>query len=107
MNDYFTDRETLSQFVDELIKKKALAVDNVEELNKIREESIKALDDEIGEAIFGNLTDEQCKELNHLLDHDETANYEEYFAKNNINVAKIIAETMQNFATKFLGGQNE
>ena len=106
MNDYLIDRETLAQFVDELIKKKALAVDNVEELNKIRKESIKALDDEIGEAIFGSLTEKQDEEFNQLLDHDETADYKDFFAKNNIDVEKIITDTMQNFATKFLGGQN-
>ena len=106
MDDYLVDRETLSKFVDELIKKKALAVDDVEGLNKIREDSIKALDDEISAALFGSLTEEQTAELSQLLDHDETADYTEFFSKNNINAEKIISDAMQSFATKFLGGQN-
>ena len=38
MDDYLVDRETLSQFVDELIKKKALNIDFYDEkqLNKLQ-----------------------------------------------------------------------
>ena len=107
MDDYLVDRETLSQFVDELIKKKALVVDNVEELNQIRENSIMALDDQISTAVFSSLTQAQIDELNILLDQDESADYEEFFTKYNINIHEIVKNAMQDFANNFLGGQNE
>ena len=106
MEDYLVDRETLSKFVDELIKKKALNVESVDELDKIREDNIRTLDDEISIAIFNSLTDEQNEELSQLLDQDETADYQAFFAKNNIDIEKIITDTMTNFATEFLGGQD-
>ena len=58
MDNLLIDRETLGRFVDELIKKKPLAVGNPEELNALREESIKALDDRIAMAIFGGLNED-------------------------------------------------
>ena len=70
MENTLIDREMLGQFIDELIKKKPLQVNSTEELNKMREDSIKTLDDKIGMAIFGKLTNEQNAELNQLLDDD-------------------------------------
>ena len=105
-NEYLIDRQTLGKFIDELIKKKPLAVENTEELNKLREESIKALDDKITKAIFGSLTKEQDEKLNQLLDHDEDADYQEFFSENNINIQEIVKNSMQEFADEFLGGQD-
>ena len=104
--EYLIDRQTLSKFIDELIKKKPLAVENADELNKVREDSIRALDEKITKAIFGSLTKEQDEKLNQLLDHDEDADYQEFFSKNNINVQEIVRNSMQEFADEFLGGQD-
>ena len=109
MDKYLIDRETLGKFVDELIKRKALPVDNPEELNTLREESIKSLDDKIGLAIFGNLTDEQNTEFNQLLDRTdaEESDYESFFDKIGLNVEQTITDTMNAFGEEFLaGGQN-
>ena len=108
MDNYLVDRGTLEQFVDELIKKKPLPVDNAEELNKLREDSIKALDDKIGVAIFGSLSDEQNEELRQILERDDGSSdeYEEFFKRAGIDIEKIISETGQKFAEEFLGGQN-
>ena len=107
-NNYFIDRETLSQFVDELIKKKPLPVNTPEELNKLREKAIQELDEEIGTAIFATLSDEQLKSLNELIDKgDDTEEvYEKYFAEAGTDFEKVTTDTMQKFATKFLGGEN-
>lgn len=107
MDNYFIDRETLSELVDGLIKKKPLAVDNTEELDKIREEAIASLDDKIVAALFGNLTEEQDTELNRLLDSDASEDeYQEFFDKIGLDMEKIITNTMEQFAQEFLGGQN-
>ena len=109
MDDYLIDRGTLGRFVDELIKQKPLAVNSTEELNAFREKCMKELDDQISDAIFDNLTDEQNKELNDILDRDDdtTEEYQDFFKRAGINLEKTIATAMQNYGAAFLGGQNE
>ena len=108
MDDYLIDRQTLSQFVDALIKKKALPVDNPEELNSVREDAIKSLDDKIGLAVFGGLTEEQNTEFNQMLDRNAAEDeYESFFNRIGLNVEETITNTMKTFAEDFLGGQNE
>jgi len=107
-DNYFIDRETLGKFIDELIKKKALDVDSTEELNQLREKSIKALDDKIGMAIFGSFTKEQNAEFNQLLDQGtkDPAVFDEFFKKHDIDEEKIMTDTAKAFAEEFLGGEN-
>ncbi len=109
MDNYLIDRETLGQFVDELIKKKALPVDDTAELEALREREMKTLDDKVIDAIFGNLNDEQAAEMNQLLDKNEESPevFENFFKNAGINLEQTITKTMQDFATHFLGGDNE
>lgn len=110
MDNTLIDRQILGQFVDELIKKQPLPVSNTDELNNLREESIKALDDKICDAVFGRLTPEQDEELNDILDLDEDSSeevFQNFFQNAGLNVEDIITNTMKEFATEFLGGQNE
>lgn len=108
MDNYLTDREALGQFIDELIKQKPLDVANTEELNNLREESIKALDKAIGVAVFSHFTEEQNTEFNQLLDRDAPEeDYEAFFARTGLDLERITTDTMQKFAQEFLeGGQN-
>ena len=107
-NNYFTDREALAKFIDELIKKKALSVNNAEELNELREKSIQELDDEIGAAIFATLSDEQLDKLNELIDKGEDTEevYDEFFTAAGTDFEKVTTDTMRKYAAKFLGGEN-
>ena len=43
MDNYLVDRETLGQFVDELMKQKPLSADSADELKTLRENTIAAL----------------------------------------------------------------
>ena len=108
MDNLLIDRETLGRFVDELIKKKPLVVNNPEELNNFREKSIKELDDRIALAIFGNLNDQQNAELNQLLDRPDTSEteFQQFFEKNNLNVEEAVTNTVRMFGREFLGGEN-
>lgn len=108
MDNYLIDRETLGKFVDELIKRKALPVNTPEELNTLREESIKSLDDKIGLAVFGSLTNEQNTEFNQLLDRGdvEESEFEDFFNRIGLDVEQKITDTMNAFGAEFLGGQN-
>ena len=109
MEDYLLDRETLEKFVDELIKKRPLPVDNAEELSNYREAQIKALDDHITKALFGSLNESQAAELEKLLD-DEQENpdaFQEFFHSQGIDVNKTITEAAESFGAQYLeGGQN-
>ena len=109
MDDYLVDRETLGEFIDELIKKKPLPVNTAEELTNYREEQIKALDDRIGRAIFGRLTEDQNREINDIFDRGDSNPevFEDFFNRAGIDVEKILSETMEAFGREFLGGQNE
>lgn len=108
MDNLLIDRETLGRFVDELIKKKPLAVNSPEELSALREESIKALDDRIAMAIFGNLNEQQNAELNQLLDRPGTSEtqFQQFFEQNGLNVEEAVTNTVRVFGREFLGGEN-
>lgn len=107
MNDYFIDYETLAKFIDKLIAEK-YPNQPMAELKTLRDDSIRRLDDKIGEEIFGTLTDEQNSNLDQLLD-DPSATpeaYQEFFKKSGISIEQKAANVMQNFAQEFLGGKN-
>ena len=108
MDNYLIDRETLGQFVDELMKQKPLPANTAEELTALREQTIKSLDDEIGVAIFGSLSKPQLEEFNQILDREEESPevFQDFFHNANIDLPKIIGDTMQAFSIKFLGGEN-
>ena len=91
MDNYLIDRGVLEEFVDELIKQKPLPAANAEELNALREESIRSLDDKIGDAIFDSLNSEQLAEFNQILDSDEDSSeiYQDFFEKAGIDLKSL------------------
>mgnify|MGYP003302728945 CR=1 FL=1 len=110
MEEYLLDRETLEKFIDELMKKRPLPVDNPEELSKYKEEQMKALDDCITKSIFNSLTESQASELDRLLDNEQedSETFQAFFHNNNIDLEKIITEAAESFGTQYLeGGDNE
>lgn len=109
MDDYLIDRQTLEQFVDELIKKRNLPVSTAEEIASFKEEQIKNLDDRITKELFSQIGSDQVSEFNRLLENSESSPevFEQFFKTANIDVEKSITNTMQNFALDFLGGKNE
>lgn len=108
MNDYLIDRETLSKFVDELIKNKTLPVATAEGLDDLRETAIKDLDNQIGTAIFSQFTEAQDEEYHQLLAREDATeqDFADFFAKIGLDVEQTITDTMQGFAKEFIGGQN-
>lgn len=109
MEDYLIDRETLGQFIDELMKKRTLPVDNAEELTNYREEQMHALDNRISQAIVGSLNQEQAETLDNLLDQEQENSdvFRDFFESQGINVEQIIASTAESFGKEFLeGGAN-
>lgn len=109
MDDYLIDRQVLSKFVDELIKRHPLPVNSEEELNTLRENAIRKLDDRIGKAIFSRLSKTQNEEISQLMDREDVDEsvFQEYFARAGVDLEKVIADTMQMFSVDFLGGKYE
>ena len=108
MDDYLIDRETLGKFVDGLIKKKALAVNNPEELNKLREDAIKSLDDRITNEVLGQLDDEQLSKINQMFDdNSKTENdFRQFFENAGINIENVMFDVLTEFGNEFLGGED-
>ena len=109
MDNYLLDRETLGKFVDELMKQKTLDVNSPEELDALREKSMQELDDKVSAAVFGRLDSEQLKQINVLLDQEETSSeeFQKFFEDNNVDIEKIMEETFLAYAKEFLGGKDE
>lgn len=109
MDGYLIDRQTLEQFIDELIKRKPLAVGSAEELNAFREDNIRQLDNEIAAAIFGRLSQEQLAEMEHAIDtgEDTPEFFQDKFAEYGIDLEKTIADAAEDFGKRFLGATNE
>lgn len=108
MEEYLIDREALEKFADELIKKKPLPVDEEGEIVAWREKTMKELDDRIGRAIFGSLSKEQLAEVSQMLDSEENSPevFEEFFKKANVDIEKIIEDTVRKYGEEILGGEN-
>ena len=109
MEDLLFDRETLGQFVDELMKKHPLPLRSAEELSSFREQQIKSLDDFITKAIFTSLNEEQDAEMQTLLDQetDDPDIFRDFFQKHNLDIEKMITDAISAYDMEFLkGGQN-
>lgn len=106
MENYLIERETLAEFVDSLIAKKPQPIEN---LDALREESIRKLDDRISQAIFGNLTKDQLDEIDAILDRDDADDqvFQDFFDRAGVNLKEVIAKAMQDFSKEFLGGEND
>ena len=109
MDNFLIDQEDLGEFIDELLKHKALPVNSAEELAREREALIKALYDKITIAIFSQFTDEQGEELKQLLarDEDDKETYQAFFDKIGLDLDATISNAMTDFAKEFLGGKDE
>ncbi|MDO4746977.1 MAG: hypothetical protein Q4A70_01360 [Candidatus Saccharibacteria bacterium] len=107
MDNYLLDYEMLGGFVDELMKAKPMPAQSAEELNVLREQNIKKLDDKVTTAVFGSLSDEQLLQMNELLDRDDSTpvTFASFFANAGIDMENIIAKAIQEFKTEFLGGE--
>ena len=109
MDNYLIDREALEQFIDGLMKQKPLPANTPEELNTLRENAIRELDDKISYAIFGGLSEDQLGQINQILD-DPTVTpetFQQFFASAGLDLQQIISKAMIAFGKEFLGGQNE
>ena len=108
MDSYLIDRETLGKFVDELLAKKYPGKSPAE-LESLREEGIQALDDKIGDTIFGALSDDQLEEVNALMDKEEDNPdvFRDFFTNAGVDLEAKTTEALQSYAESYLNGGEE
>lgn len=105
MDNYLIDRETLEQFVDNLMAEKFEGGEGSAEL---REQKIRELDDKIGAGIFEDLDEEQLDKVNELLDRGGSEEeFSRFFESEGIDLEEKIKNIMTDFKMEFLGGDNE
>ena len=107
MENYFADRETLGQFIDDLIATKYPG-HPTEIYSHLRDRSIRELDERIMDAIIGSLDDAAQGQLEALLDQGEqsAAVFQDFFKTNHINLEEIITATLGDFQDEFLRREN-
>ncbi len=107
-SEYLVDESVLGQFIDELIKRKPLAVSSVEELVDFRKKSMRELNNRFIETLFNRLSDAQREELSQILSSDTggAEPYQEFFVRNGINLEQLFTKATEQYAQEFLGGQH-
>lgn len=107
MENYLIGRETLGKFIDQLIAQKYVN-QFPDSLKELREENIKKLDDQVSEAIFSSLDDDQLDEISAMFDREENdpTAFQIFFKNAGIDLEQIITNTMTKFSQEFLGGEN-
>ncbi len=107
MENYLIERDALGKVVDDLIAEKFPDRPSPE-LETLREDSIKKLDDKIGRAIFGRLNKEQLAKINEMFDEDvdDPAAFDAFFKEAGVDLNKVISDTIIEFGQEFLGGEN-
>lgn len=106
MESYTIDSAVLEQIVDSLISEK---YPNSTPPAGLKKQAMRALDNQILRDILMALTKEQGQELNALLDQNDSSPeaFENFFKERNIDLEKILENTMVKFKQDFLeGGKN-
>lgn len=114
MDNYLVDRQVLGKFIDRLLSEKFSGRSEAE-LEGLREQKIKELDDRISLDITSSLSDDQLDALEMLLDAEEQSAdvFEDFFKRAGINLEEKMQESMNGFARDFMdsdmigGGKNE
>lgn len=106
-NDYLIERGTLVELVDALLSKK-YPNGLPENINAIREENIKKLDDKITKDLFDSFTESQLTDFNELLDKNvsDPQVFRNFFKDANIDLEQQIEKSVREFSAEFLGGEN-
>lgn len=108
MEEYLIEHDTLAKLVDKLLSQK-YPDEAPADIDKIREDGIRKLDDKISAKVFGGLNENQLKELNKLLDGQEKdpTVFQDFFKKAGISLNQKITEAAEEFSGEFLGGKDD
>ena len=104
MENYLVNRETLGQFVDDLITQK-YQNQPPKDVDSLRNKLITSLDDRITNSLFEDLSGPQLEEVNRLLDNERTspATFLDFFEKAGVNLQQKITAATIDFKNEFIG----
>lgn len=100
----FEEDQLLEHFVHQMIVDKGLAEEDRKQNGKIQHELMEALDEAIEKAMIAALPDAELRELNALLDRDDSdEEIDALFAGAGVNFEVIAGRTMVAFREAYLG----
>lgn len=105
MNDYLVDENVLGAIVDALIAQKQSQTKlSDEEITNLRTEGIQKLNQNIEDAFFSQLSDEQIDELHELLQQDDVSqdDLNAFFSNNGVDLKQTIEQVIKNFSQEFV-----
>lgn len=100
---YLSDKQALENFVDDLIKEKNSPYVNEANRPQVKEMLLREITESINRRLINELTDEQVKNLNQLL--EKKASDEElakFFSQNIPDLTQIITEILFDFRRGYL-----
>lgn len=108
MGETIIDQQTLTQFVDEMMRQRPAPVSTPEELAALRERLVGQLDEKINYAIFDSLDDARLAEVNKMLENEETTedDFRQFFAAAGVDLEQVTKAAATEFAEQYAGGKN-
>jgi len=96
--------EAATQFIDTLIDSKLQGTEIEPDVRaNLHQNLTERLENKIIHAVIALLDQHQQRELEHLIDSDQTEKIEAYLADNGVNLQQVVAATMAEFQASYLG----
>ena len=96
--------EAAAKFIDTLIDAKLNGTDIDSDVRATLHRDLRVrLEDQIIRSILNLLTQQQQLELEHLIDSSQTHKIEDFLAKNNVDINRVLAGAMAEFQAAYLG----
>ena len=96
--------EAAAKFIDTLIDAKLNGTDIDPDVRQtLHENLLTRLEDQIIRSILDLMTEQQQKELEHLVDSNQIGKIEDYLTKRGIDLNRVLAGAMTEFQAAYLG----
>lgn len=98
------DSQAAAQFIDRLIDAKLAGTEIEPDVRENLHKNLRdRLEGHIVRAIISLLTEQEQRELEHLVDTKQTHKIEEYLTKHGVNINRVLAGAMAEFQASYLG----
>jgi hypothetical protein len=98
------DSEAAAKFIDTIINAKLNGVEIEPEVRKtLHKNLLERLENQLTYHIVSLLNEQEQLEVEHLVDSNQADRIEGYLTKRGININQVIANTMMEFQTSYLG----
>lgn len=98
------DSQAAAQFIDRLIDAKLAGTEIEPDVRETLHKNLRErLEGHIVRAIVSLLTEQEQREMEHLVDTNQSHKIEEYLTKHGVNLNQVLAGTMAEFQASYLG----